>query len=858
MSGSGDLRDYQEEALEAINDVRDSNKSLVMPTGSGKTRVALKYADELTQSGKSVAYITATNAHAEQVLREASEIDVSAEHIRGARAHEESDATQSRERLLEDYDLGFHTGVFSYNGYFLGSGVTTADTLIIDDAHGIIGQNLSYASVSINRNKWSGEFGDVVEMIKENNPLLADHIDGLQYPVHREGQSVLVPPPSTEETAEALKEKLRTLSDGTGYHRTLLRDRLQSSTEFVQWPCVVSRDTISWRPFVLPFESFGQPQESERAEEEVLLLTSTKESEEFLQYRLGLSEDISSADLDAEVEEMGTRLVIPYPDLGSYSPPSIAQLNIIEQWARKFGSVLVSVSSNRAHARLSDSIDTDITTLRYQSDRSIEEFEGLQEPRVLILVNRPSGIDIHSEVCNVGIHLDLPYSTSGHESLAGDFKLPGTVAEASLAVRLSQLLGRLNRHPEDRSAHLILAGELPMARGSVFVESLDPAALLDILIGRRGIKPEYGLPNEETLLEEVHSFLSGDDELRESHVQNQERARERYLQGGMDRFSPDANQVIEANLLESRGNFSEAARNFESLARSADQGGFEAEASFFDFQALCCSFANDVDSQDIFGRDQDALIERALNRNPANTALVAALRQAQLGSDSGTEESQEQLTEMELKRQGYLHYQHNQDKYDEANPSGDLSNPEDWTDYWRNRLTAADHEELLDAYIDAFRLLGTDTPHREIQNNDASVQWSTEPGTRYTIALEVKGWNDDLRDSPSELKVDHLTQARDNAQNIDANAVLLVSSRTGHEREVPRRADELDVSYITNDSGIALADVLAHQCATFHRISEGAAGMSDIPIDVLFISSILQSDRGTEINPAQIREAIEE
>jgi len=217
MSGSGDLRDYQEEALEAINDVRDSNKSLVMPTGSGKTRVALKYADELTQSGKSVAYITATNAHAEQVLREASEIDVPAEHIRGARAHEESDSTQSRERLLEDYDLGFHTGVFPYNGYFLGSGVTTADTLIIDDAHGIIGQNLSYASVSINRNKWSGEFGNLVEMIKENNPLLADHIDGLQYPVHREGQSILVPPPSTEETAEALKEKLRTLSDGTGY-----------------------------------------------------------------------------------------------------------------------------------------------------------------------------------------------------------------------------------------------------------------------------------------------------------------------------------------------------------------------------------------------------------------------------------------------------------------------------------------------------------------------------------------------------------------------------------------------------------------------------------------------------------------
>lgn len=853
MANGLELRPYQENALDSIRECRGPYKSLVMPTGSGKTRVALYYAQQLIDEGKSVAYIVKTDAHAEQVLREAEIIGADVAHIPGKQSLDDESEIEERQWDIDDYNIGIHTGVFSYSGYFLGSSVPRAQHLIIDDAHAVVSQDISHAAVELNRAKWGRRYDDLIDLIKETNPLLEDHINGLQHPVHREGSAVLVPPPKNEETVDAICERVSTLSDGTGYHKYLLRQRLNANPEFVYWPCVVTSDSICWRPFVLPFEASGQPPHRNIQEDELLLLTSTTESEEFLQYRLGLSSNVNQAPLDEEPPEMGSRIVIPYPDLGAYSPPNESQLNIIEQWAEEFGSVLISVSSDAAYARLAAGLDSNISAHRYQSDQSIDDFESLPEPRVLILVNQPSGIDIRSSVCKVGIHLDLPYSTSGHEAIAGDIESSGNVADASLAVRLSQLLGRLNRDPDDRSVHLILAGDLPLTRGSIFVRSLDPVVLLDILVGKRGIKRDYRLPDDDELIEEVDNFLSGDDDLRERYRERQETARERYLQGTSNGFSPSPNQVVEANLYSARGNFTEAARVFESVARNADSEDFNAEASYFDFQGVCCGLVDDVDLGEIYGRNLGSLIDQALQRNPPSNALVAALRQAKPDTDSGSEESQRQLTEMHLRREGLMHYQYNIDEFEDDLQDSDLTDHGVWTDYWRNRLTSPDHEDLLDAYIQVFQLLGTDTPHREIENNDAKIQWETLPGERFTVALESKGWGADQRDSPSELKVNHIIQARDNAENIDADGVLLATSREGYERDVPTEAGNREVSWFDKPTALAIADLIAEQCVTFHRISEQAAGQDEIPHDALLFSSLLKENPGREISPSNIR-----
>ncbi|WP_227355759.1 DEAD/DEAH box helicase family protein [Haladaptatus salinisoli] len=858
MGNYPNLRPYQVNALSSIQDTESQHKSLVMPTGSGKTRVALKFAQEKMDEGDSVAYIVKSDAHAEQVLREANKVNIEARHIPGSSSEKAYEGgSNQREIDIEDYDIGFHVGVFSYNGYFLGSGVHRANALIIDDAHALVGQELSYSSIELTRHDWGRKFKKIRNLIKDHNPRLQDQIEGIEKPIHRGGKAVLMPPPSSEEAAETIKKAVRALSQGTGWSRYFLDERLSASPEFVYWPCIITHNSICWRPFIPPFESFGAAPHRKMSENEILLMTSTKESVEFLRERLGLSDPLTQVELDDQPPEMGSRIAISYPDLGSYSPPSEAQVNIIKQWAKKFGSVLVSTSSESTYAAVSSKMIDDISVIRYQGDQSIDDLKELPEPRILVLVNRPSGIDIHPSICRVGIHLDLPYSTSGHEVIAGDLQKSGTVADASLAVRLSQLLGRLNRNPDDRSVHLLLADKLPISRGSVFSKSLDPAVLLDLLIGQRGIKREYSLPVEEGLLDELASFLDGDDSVRDQYVDRQERVRGRLLDSRIDDFNPIAEDLIEANLLASRGNFSEAARKFASSARDAEEGDYMAHASFFDFQALCYSIAEEESANKIMGRSIESAIDRALQRNPPSGSLVNAFRQMRTNVTENDVEPSEEIIHIELKKQSVTQFGYwSEEHHDEIPEEEKRSNIDAWKTYWRSRLTSADHEDLLDSYIDAFELLGTNTPRRELKDNDASVSWDISSDEVLTLAVEIKGWDNNNRNKASELKVDHIIQARENAEKIDANVVLLATSRKGWEREVPRKSKQRSVSFITHQSALAFADILAEQCKILYEVDAGAKSIDDVPIDAISLNPLLKQGGG-EVDSQDLRDLVD-
>jgi len=115
-----DLRTYQQQAVRAIAEADEDYKSLILPTGAGKTRVGLAYASRILDKEGSVAYITQTDAHVGQVLSEADEIGVDAVHIPGRSAESQGDGGRGdREIDIQDYNIGFKIGVFSYAGYFL-------------------------------------------------------------------------------------------------------------------------------------------------------------------------------------------------------------------------------------------------------------------------------------------------------------------------------------------------------------------------------------------------------------------------------------------------------------------------------------------------------------------------------------------------------------------------------------------------------------------------------------------------------------------------------------------------------------------------------------------------------------------
>jgi hypothetical protein len=839
------LRPYQEAAVAALEGDQSRCKALIMPTGSGKTRVALVFAQRRMSTGQTVAYVTESDALVKQVVGEAETVDLDARWIPGVMSGTApEDVLENRKANLEDYDAGLILGVFTYASYFMGSNVPRASTLIIDDAHALVGTNYSQSVVEVQAGEFSGLYKRVLGTIIDANPTLSHMLKDLDVPVHRGGPAVLVPPPVNKEVRDTIRELVRTATEGTGYARFRLKMQIDaSSPHFVSWPCVITADSIVWRPFIVPFESLGQSPGEPIPEKEVVLLTATDGPHDFLQTRLGLPMSVAKVPIPERIPEMGTRLIIPYEDLRSRTPPSQAQAYIIEACARKFGALLVTVISDVGEMRLRERLPGEIRVIRYYDRSTFDEFSKLQAPKVLVLVNRPVGVDVPSEVCRVAVHLDLPYSSSGHEVVAGDVERLGSVAEASLGVRLSQLLGRLNRNPYDRSAHFLLVGPLPLQRGSTFCQSLDPSVLLDMLIGQRGIWREYRLPGDE-LLDRIAAFLKGDDSLREEHRERQERARGALIVPQHDVFRPDATTIIEANLLLARGNFEVALQKFRRVARDADQAGSQAHAAFYEYQMAAMGSELVTPEAESFGPGgRQGVLQTALQRNPGSPPLVAALRQAAAGLSQPETGFPEAHTKLTLQKRALGFYERWITRVEEEAPSEEsLENVSAWKEFWRRKLSAAEHTDLLYGWTDAFQLLGCDSPQHEESQNDARISWADIPDKR-ALAMEVKGRQSLSGAESTELTVDDVIQARDNATRIDADMVLLVTSKAKREREVPRAAKDRGVLVILEETATALADLLAVQCVALQRVCSGKASTSDVPFEMAAIRKVLQDSQ---------------
>lgn len=846
-SGDEDgLKPYQRDALAALERSPGPVKALILPTGRGKTRVVVKYAQKRMEAGESVAYVVESDAHAEQVRSECAKVGVEAAHIQGATvAAAVPGGAKKRQADLDDYDEGMTLGVFTYHSYWLGARVPRAVCLIIDDAHALRSQDVSLSAVEIAESEFRPVFRKLMELIKATNPLLAPQIDALARPVHRGGEAILVPPSEDPEFEEHVREHVGAASTMQSYPAKLLRDRLAASPHFMRWPLVITAGSLTWRPFILPFESFGSSPNQPRTEREVILSTATRGTDDFLSLRLGLTDTIQEPRMPP-VGEMGWRLVLAYPEYTAASPPSEPHVNIIKAWATAFGSVLVTVTADEAEGRLSSALAAvGIATLRYQAGNPLQAFEALPTPRALVLVNRPSGVDIPASLCPVAIHLDLPYSTSGHEVVAGDIERLGSVAQASLAIRLSQLLGRLNRKETDRSVHILLGPAVPLERNSVFVKALEPAVLLDFLIGRQ-LARSYPHPAVRELLADAHEFLKGSDELRRAHMERAERVRESYLAAGAQGYLPSARDLVAANAALARGNFDLAASEFRRFSLEAARSTIPAfgQTAFYEFQFGVAGMAGGGGMLDNGG--PQGLAQRALSRGPQSKALVGALQQMRAGNAPVDESNVLALLADQQKVQGIRFFESWREE-------ATLPAAGTWTDFWRTRLTAPDHESLLAAWKAGFQILGSNSPRRaSLRNNDAKITWPGPDG-EVSLALEVKGRTSDGEDA-TMLVPDHISQAATNAQQIEAHFALLVTSKMRCDREVDEAARSRGVMYLRHDAAIAVADALARQCEIFDRVIGGGGTATDAPGSIAAFQTLLQT-AGGEIEVAHVRRA---
>ena len=125
-----ELRGIQRQALTAVDGLRgERDLAIEMPTGSGKTLVALLLAQRAMESGGSAVYLTGTVHLSNQVTEEAVRLGLPADAIAAP-----LDAVEIRR--VRNVERGRALAVLNYWAYFSERELfAPPDLLIVDDAH---------------------------------------------------------------------------------------------------------------------------------------------------------------------------------------------------------------------------------------------------------------------------------------------------------------------------------------------------------------------------------------------------------------------------------------------------------------------------------------------------------------------------------------------------------------------------------------------------------------------------------------------------------------------------------------------------------------------------------------------------
>lgn len=821
--------EYQEPMASRLLGAGGRYKALVLPTGSGKTRIALRFAQARLDGGRSVAYLVESDLHVKQVQDEAAALGMDVRFIPGLRKVD-GDAQKKTQRSddLQDYGHGLFVGLFTYAGYFHGSNVPRAEVLVVDDAHALQAEEFSYASVSLTEERFGeATLARLRQAIAEAVPSMRRGFEDLVDPVQRGGAAILVPPlpPGAKAT---LRDLVKEAAAGKGFHSFLLRSRVEACPHYLDWPLVVTKDTLVWQPFVVPFEALGQPISGASQVKELLLVTATAGPDRFLQSRLGLDAPVEVV-TDPGVKAMGTRAILPYPTVGR-GPAGLAEAAaLVENLAKRFGAVVVTTNSGAKADAINQLMMQGMNSLSSKSaeeEDPIQRFRNMPEPKVLYLVNRPSGINIPSSVCRVAVHLDLPYANDGHGALAGAGADCGRALHASLAVRFSQLAGRLNRSETDRSIHLVLGSELPLEKGGLFIRTLEPAVLRDVLAGQRFAR-EWRHPSIALENGVFQAFLAGDDAPMAAARQGVAFLAPRLLRLEAQDYAADTSAAIEASRDLALGNWQRAFAGFKRLAQDARNQAQGNSQAFMALQALCAMHASAVPGPELYPPEgRKTLLKEAASAFVTEPALIAALDAATHVND---EARSPEAIRVKIRYSATIQYRRLASQGLGVPEGEDVLSEDAWTHYWREALTQHDHDTLQDHLGRALQLLGGETPRHGKGDNDIVVSWQGAAKGQ-GIAIEVKGRNAPGGPQESGVQKQNIDQARENAYEMRdrADVALLFTSKSKCDKGLREHAREGGIRLMLHADATEFASVLARHCVALARIERHLLGLADL------------------------------
>ncbi len=435
-----------------------SDMAIELPTGAGKTLIALLILDYWRKEGKRAAVLTGNKTLARQIESEARDLGVPTVRFEGR-----GDELAAKD--LRSYRRAGAIAIMNYWVYINQSpAVEPAEVLVLDDAQLAEGALASLFSLLIDGREHTSLFDEAMNLFVQytDSPVADDFLKGLARGPW--GPTDLVPFSdflAMYDEFEALVDAEITKAGDKGEWKDLRFRWSRLRSKASQTLVFLSQDEIVLRPYIFPAQDFAHL----AAPFQRIYMSATLHDPDDLRRRLG-TPAIRKLEIPLALvqEEDGRRLFVfnQTPSPSSKAEPAeevLVPLRELLKLAKK--SVWLCSSANEAKRWRSWLLEQfprnnrpatwELTSVGDE----LEEFCGAAEGH-LFIAGRFEGMDFPAETCRLAVFPSLPRATGALERFVTEQLRDAAFQKTRMLERIKQGIGRCTRGNQDYAVYYFL------------------------------------------------------------------------------------------------------------------------------------------------------------------------------------------------------------------------------------------------------------------------------------------------------------------------------------------------------------------------------------------------------------------
>lgn len=428
--------------------VEEKNVAIQLPTGSGKTLVALLIAEWRRRKRKErIVYLCPTKQLVNQVVHQANEIyGLDVQGFTGSKANYSAIAKAS-------YQTASRVAVTTYSSLFnVRPFFSDPDVVIIDDAHASESYLAAMWTIAVTREDHQALHDAVLGVLR---PLMTEQsysrAVGEVSPLDSRGWVDKVPSPKLWKVVEALTAILDVHTPKTKlqYPWELLRDHLSACHLYVTDREIYIRPLIPPTWTHLPFSAAKQR----------IFMSATLGAGGDLERLTGVRK-IARLPVPEGWNRQGIgRRFFIVPDL-SLDQEDVPSFN--RSLIKEAGRAVYLVSNEVAQKRVAKDLKENLGTVTFDAS----DIEETKEPfvnsssAVAVIANRYDGIDFPGDQCRLLLIEGLPRAANPQERFLMSRMAAGALMNERVQTRFLQAIGRCTRSAQDYSAVVVMGEEL--------------------------------------------------------------------------------------------------------------------------------------------------------------------------------------------------------------------------------------------------------------------------------------------------------------------------------------------------------------------------------------------------------------